>query len=146
MKDDRGLDRADLDRHITGDFGERQFAAEPIEGPLAGPYTVDTAVTGCSHCGAGKTYDVVFRKGKSDEIAESITYEDYDEACDMADMLNDAYQRGYKSRCGENLITANALRNMATHIEAIYRNEGGDTPTALRQHAADLDRAASVEF
>lgn len=56
-------------------------------------YGVKEANPGCAHCGAGKTYDVIGPGG----VAESITWDDIEDAEAFADALNDAYRQGQET-------------------------------------------------
>ena len=62
-----------------------------------GPYSVQIDVPGCDHCAAGRQYSAVFHDGQPDELAESTSYDDYDFACEIQDMLNAAYLKGVAS-------------------------------------------------
>lgn len=64
--------------------------------PEAGedPYFTEVDNNGCSHCGSGRTWNVIGPDG----VALSTSYEDEDAAIDLADMLNEAFARGASSR------------------------------------------------
>ena len=57
---------------------------------MNGPYHIEVERDGCRFCGAGKTYWVV----GSDDVADGTTYENEEDALDLADMLNDAFENG----------------------------------------------------
>ena len=55
-------------------------------------YRVESADDPCTHCGSGATWDVVY---KPDEIALGTTYGTKDDAEEIADDLNRAWNAGY---------------------------------------------------
>lgn len=57
-------------------------------------YSVHAAGTAYCPCGAGETWDIVLHQGMADELALSTSYDSREHAEDLADELNDAYERG----------------------------------------------------
>ena len=53
-------------------------------------YTVELSECGCEHCDADRVWDVV----AGDGVALGTSYGDRGEAEEVAEMLNEAYQRG----------------------------------------------------
>jgi hypothetical protein len=64
---------------------------QPTEPP---PYTVTTDTPGCEDCGHGASWAVVGPGG----VAESVSYDDIEDAEAMAAALNDAFQQGQAHR------------------------------------------------
>ena len=60
-------------------------------------YFVEVDQNGCSHCGAGRSWIVV----DPDGVGGGKTYLDYDDAQEVADMMNESFQRGVSCSISE---------------------------------------------
>jgi hypothetical protein len=62
------------------------------------PYTVEVVSSGCKHCAAGRTFEVVYKEGTDKELSMGTTFENECAAVDLCDELNEANSRAFDAR------------------------------------------------
>ena len=91
-------------------------------------YTVVPVGEGCSHCNAGEHWDVVFRNGTDEEFALSTSYGDEEEAEEIADLCNSAYEKGRTESAELSAVKGKLSRWEEFAKEIIRIDDQGDSP------------------